>query len=200
MPTPVVTGCLQTALVHSVAGQFTENVLHWNGAAIATASDLHDMLFDIAVSWEDNVLPFLATDCTFVRVDGEMLNGPGSLELPYSVPGAPIGDGGGTISSQEQSFCLTKTGGTTGRRNRGRIYLEGIPAGEITEGMIDTTWGNNVRDGLNSFAAQMFSNDALPLVILSRADLEMKPFSSFEIHDYCVDVQRRRLPGHNRHH
>jgi hypothetical protein len=200
MATPVVAGCLQTALVHNAAGQIAENVLHWNAPDVTDAASMTTALAAIATAWEDNVLPFLSTDTTFIRIDGVMLNGPGSIELSYSVPGSPAGDGGGVLSSQEQSFCLTKSGGVSGRVNRGRLYVVGVPSAEISEGNINVTWGNNVRDGLNSFAAQVVTGGGPAFVILSRKDLEMKPFSQFTVHDYFVDVQRRRLPGHNRHH
>lgn len=200
MPTPVVANCLQAALIHDVAGQIAENVLHFNAPGIDTPTALHDALAAIATAWEDNVLPFMATDCKFVRIDGLMLNGVGSLELPFAVPGEPIGDGGGPISSQEQSFCLTKSSGRSGRSLRGRIYIIGVPAGVIAEGVVDNTWANNLKDGLNTFASSLAEGPGWALVILSRKLNEMEPFSSFQIHDYFVDVQRRRLPGHNRHH
>lgn len=199
VPTPIVPGCLQLSFVHEYAGQIGENVLHANGEGIATAIGLNDRLTAAATAWQDNVLPFLSDDTKFLRVDGVMLNGPGSLEDSFTVPGAPIGDGGGSLHSQVEALCLTKWSGLTGRTNRGRIYIGGIPSGAIAEGMVDTTYANNVRGGLNAFSAQMAAT-AAALVILSRKDLAMKPLNEFKIHDYAVDTQRRRLPEHNRHH
>lgn len=199
MPTPVVPNCLQIAFVFSYAGQEGENVLHCNGEGIGSAIKLNDTLTAAATAWQDNVLPFMSDDTSFLRVDGTMLNGPGSLIDTFDVPGAPIGDGGGNLHSQVEALCFTKWSGVSGRTNRGRIYIGGIPTGVITEGLVDSTYANNLRGGLNAFSAQM-ATTAAPLVILSRKELAIKPLNEFKLHDYCVDTQRRRLPSHNRHH
>ena len=186
--------------MHDTGGQIAENVFHFKDNGNTTDSTaMNNICNAMATAWQDEVLPFLATDCKFIKVLGLMLNGVGSLELTLDVPGTPAGDGGGPISSQEQSFSITKSGGVSGRRNRGRVYIIGVPSGVINEGKVDETWANNLRGGLDNFASGLATDWDRELVILSRTDNAMKPFSAFTIHDYYVDVQRRRLPGHNRH-
>lgn len=125
--------------------------------------------------------------------------------------------GGGSADPLQNglSKAITWRTGLSGRSFRGRTFLVGLTLDDLAAGANNqfnpTKVANYVSALTSLIAAVTAAEAACKLVVLSRYTLTsghtapratgvMTPIISCGSHDLFVDFQRRRAPGHNRHH
>lgn len=132
------------------------------------------------------------------------------------LPVAAIGVG--TAAPLGCSFALTARTGLAGKSFRGRVFFCGLVAGDFSNEPLNAISGTvaaNIVSALNSLITAVPAADATcKLVVCSRFHQPggpgtpsvprsagvTTPITTYGFHDLFMDFQRRRAPGHNRHH
>jgi hypothetical protein len=207
-------------------GEFAENVFHvgrgdlsaWTAGQLAVITEVFASWFDGGGSWAplNNLSGFMQQNSQLLRVSGRGLDVEGGAEFVH-VSGAsgvnpddPLPNG--------VTFAVTLRTGFAGRSFRGRWYVPNLTeAGATTEpdlNVIKFDIANDLVNTTEALAAQVTIADAgAALVVLSRFNKDAVPAPPHEratgigtpvigagYHDLFMDYQRRRAPGHNRHH
>lgn len=115
--------------------------------------------------------------------------------------GTPIaGTITGSPAPNNVAVVVSKLTGFSGRSFRGRTYLAGIAAGEVTDNFITSTLAAAILVDMQSLSTQLQTND-YDLVVASyfangapRTTAVGTPIMAFAM-DTRIDTQRRRLPG-----
>lgn len=126
------------------------------------------------------------------------------------------GTDGGEALPNGVTFTLTARTGLAGRSQRGRTFLAGLSKNFLSAGDVNVAdsahAGNAVAafDGLLASLADITLTDAGTQPVLAvfsrvsagirRAAIAATPIIGYGYHDLFMDYQRRRAPGHNRHH
>jgi hypothetical protein len=132
--------------------------------------------------------------------------------------GLPIaGTDSAAAAQMGETFAITARSGLSGRSNRGRTFVVGLPEDAFATGILNTiksTFANSLVSAFNALLTAVPAADAAcEVVILSRyhgidsggkpiprATGVMTPVSVYGYSNLLMDFQRRRAPGHNRHH
>jgi len=131
-------------------GQLTANVMHFACVGATTDVDLH--LIQVLLScFITHLLPVLTSSWTLERVRWKQVAPSVGIEQ-ISIPAGGPAAGGGNAAALP-SFCsavLSKRTLFAGRSGRGRMFIAGIPEGQVTNSQIDT--GGPLWAGLLAFA------------------------------------------------
>lgn len=142
-----------------------------------------DVRTDFASGMDDIMSGQYQLTKTFVeRADGLI------AEDPTVVPGTVAGSG----ETPQVSWLFKKASGLSGRHNRGRLYLPGVPEQWTSaSGLIDTAQVANASAFANGFLGQLLADD-IPMVILhTDGALAPTPVSALDASSR-VATQRRR--------
>lgn len=140
-----------------------------------------------------------------------------TLSLP--VPGDITAAGAGSANPLPQgvSFAVTARTGLAGRSYRGRTFLIGLTEDDIVEpnaNQLPAASATGIVAAFNALITAVHTADShSTLVVVSKysgVDSHGKPIPrtvgvttpiiGYGYHDLFLDYQRRRAPGHNRHH
>jgi hypothetical protein len=220
--------CLNTAEVSlqfaQGDGEFAENVF---GVERSIAWDAGSLLAMVEAFREwyvagDGIASVYAglqhTSVILTNVNGRDLTT--SSGIIANAPGR-VGDhgtNGDALIPQGQTFTLTARTALAGRSFRGRTYLVGLDESFYSGGSVDvadSAHANTAVLAWNALITAVTAADAdAQLVVISRYHLVdvpppttlprangvMTPIVAYGYHDLFMDYQRRRAPGHNRHH
>lgn len=205
-------------------GEFAENVFNVKNSIAWTTSDLTTMAQKFMDWWytgdgSHNYRGYQGTGTRLLQCTARDLTTQNSHSVTVASDettntgtqtGAPLANG--------LSFSLTARTGLSGRNYRGRTFLIGL-----TEDNVNTSDRNQITSGATTGLLDSFNSlvTAVPaavsgcdLVVASkyyqpggkgtpsvpRAAGVMTAVVSYGYHDLFLDYQRRRSPGHNRHH
>jgi hypothetical protein len=130
--------------------------------------------------------------------------------VPYPGAHAAGGDNSGQIPAG-LTKAFTARSGLAGRSQRGRTFVVGLASDSLSSGdknVVATATLNDYVAWFNALiAAVPAANAAWSLVVVSRfhngaprASGATTPITSYGYANVFVDYQRRRAPGHARHH
>lgn len=185
---------------YTLDGQQAMNTLWWENVTAWDAGSLADLTSAIADWASGNLMPLLSTTLSLREVFARDMSTENSFEATNVISPAQSG-GGGLALPNNVSLCVSMRTSVTGRSQRGRNYLAGIP-GDQTAGIntIDSTFIASILD----VYAMLLDNALFPnftLVIASRFHNgaprlvgQNTPVASFTCVDNVIDSQRRRLP------
>lgn len=131
-------------------GQLTANVMHFTCVGATTDVDLH-LIQVLLACFITHLLPVLTSSWTLERVRWKQVSPAVGIEQ-ISIPSGGAAAGGGAAAALP-SFCsavLSKRTLFAGRSGRGRMFVAGIPEGQVTNSAIDT--GGALWAGLLAFA------------------------------------------------
>lgn len=120
-------------------------------------------------------------------------------------------DGANLPMASGMTFALTARTGLAGRSQRGRVFLIGLTAGFNTGVNQDTALAAAVNDEITAFNGLITKvtavDAAATLVVLStrhnnapRSAGQTTAITAWGYSSLNLDYQRRRAPGHGRHH
>lgn len=99
------------------------------------------------------------------------------------------------------TFAIKRQTGLAGRKNRGRVYWVGITEDmTVSTNQIIAGTASSLATALDALRTTQSSSNGAVEVILHRALGTGTPVIGYTPSDQNIDSQRRRLPGHNRHH
>lgn len=136
-------------------------------------------------------------------ITNQYLIGPHVLEVgtvdgtfPLNTIGAAVaGVGLGDATPQNTAYLVRKTTVLGGRRNRGRMYIPGIPEGSINGvGVIDAATVVAFQASLVAFFTEILDSDQVLAFVLFHETAPFDPtqISDLQIQPQCA-TQRRRL-------
>lgn len=188
-----------------------QNQVSWTNTTLGAAGALFNTWNDTAVS---GAAPYQnrTTATTLVQTQARDLTTQtsGVVITPYT--GA---HGAGTDASGNMAAGITKSftarSGLSGRSQRGRIFVIGIGLGEIVSGdpnLLSPAFLDEYVRQLDALITDVSAHDPnWSLVVISRrhnnaprATGVTTPITSWGYANQYVDYQRRRAPGHARHH
>lgn len=131
-------------------GQLTANVMHFTCVGASADVDLH-LIQVLLACFITHLLPVLSSSWTLERVRWKQVSPSVGIEQ-ITIPAGGAASGGGNAAALP-SFCsavLSKRTLFAGRRGRGRMFIAGLPEGQVTNSQIDT--GGPLWAGLLAFA------------------------------------------------
>lgn len=145
----------------------------------------------VKTAWVDSVIMAFFANTTIVT--GILVkNGPNDVgpaaTLGVSLPGAS----GSAQAAPNVAVLAHKVTGIGGRHGRGRMYLPGIPEGNVSAGgALDATIQANLTTNLGTFLVKLEAAD-IPMTLLHSDAFTPVPVEDLIV-DATVATQRRRL-------
>jgi hypothetical protein len=157
-----------------------------------TAEDFQTQLAALGNAFFDDLGPDLSDSWHLARVDGE-LGQAGDPIIVTAIFGSQFGNAGASTSPQV-ALLIEKRSAVGGRKNRGRMYIPGIPeAGVSPAGNLETGYAAAVTSDVADLFGDLVTVDGVDnLVIFHGTSLTPTHISSLTL-DPQVATQRRRL-------
>jgi hypothetical protein len=186
---------------YTLDGQQVMNTLWWENVTAWDAGSLADLTSAIADWASGNLMPIMTSTLSLREVFARDMSTENSFEATNVISPAQSG-GAGPGLPNNVSLCISMRSSVTGRSQRGRNYLPGIPADQtVGVNLIDPDYVASILD----VYAMLLDNALFPnwtLVVASRFHNnaprlvgQNTPIASFSAIDNVIDSQRRRLPG-----
>lgn len=209
-------GIVQSVLRFSQGdGEIAENVLGFANADghAATAVELETLNGKIQAWYENgdgshSYQSLQSASCTLLSITSRDLTSLTGEEVVTDV--GDVGSASGTELANGLTFTVTARTGHAGRSHRGRVYLVGLTTGFLSSdiNVADAAKAQNAVDAFNGMITgpHNIAGD-YACNILSRSNsgayrsaIAFFVVTAFGYYDLFMDYQRRRAPGHNRHH
>lgn len=193
-------GIVHLAAIYTLAGQRCENTWHYQVAGTINRAKLQAMAtthLNWFVAHEGLYSNSLGLELIYVRD----LSSQSGQTLDFAPTSTTDGTRAAELLPNNVTIAIKRETGLAGRKNRGRIYWPGINSDEVTG--INTIIAGTVgalATALNTLLLAQFTDNAAVEVILHRSTGTGTPVVGYTVADLFLDSQRRRLPGHNRHH
>lgn len=201
MPTPAAPGIVALNAIWSLANENVENTFHYRVAGSITTAVLTAMAqtYDNWVTAHAILFP---TDAAFIKAYVEDLSSSAAPSIEWNPPAPIDGTDSGEALPNNVTWAVKRLTGLRGRANRGRIYWIGITAASLdpTSQQITVARANVRVTACEALMASQLSDNSAQEVILHRALGTGTDVTAYAYADLFLDSQRRRLPGHNRHH
>lgn len=200
-------GIAQVEAIYEEAGQVCENVYHvTNGGSSAYTVDDLAGLENAVAGWETaSAKAYRSSNTGMILTRARDLGTADGHE--HQTTRNINGTDSGNVIAQNVTVALRAGTGLAGRSNRGRTFWIGLTDAHASNGEIAEVWLGNVVEAMNALITAVVEGTGFELCVLSRrADKALRsvgigiPIISYSATDTYVDSQRRRLPGHNRHH
>lgn len=160
----------------------------WEISGGVTEADLEDM----CTAWTLSVQTQLSSLTTFLGITAYVGNDGADPSIVEFFLDAPVAGGDGSIAAPiNTAWLVRKSTGAAGRRNRGRLYLPGVTAGDLND---DATIAPAKYTAFASELDQWFTSHGIEggMVILHNNELAPTPVTSLSL-DEKVATQRGRL-------
>lgn len=189
----------------SLDGQQIENTLYVNhGETAWLTDDLATLATTIETWFLDNILTHLATELTYRETVATDLTVEGGAQAVSATGAGSAGGASGGSAPGNVALCLSIRTGLSGRSNRGRNYVGGVPLSQITgTNTFASGWVDALIAGYAALGAALLEVDGSWVwSVLSRVHDRATRTTALAIPatnvlavDLTVDSQRRRLPG-----
>lgn len=202
MPVSTVPNAVQAEVRYLLNLQQVENTLSFFNSDGFSPVELDDLAEAVYTWWHDSLAAVQSTDVKFSEVLVRSLDFAQPYEGSFTPPSAATGSIATEAMPGNVTLSVSFRSGATGRSNRGRNYMVGIPRSQVEGAIADAGYGDDV---VAAYTA-LLGEGALPAgwqwVIVSRFldKVQRDPgvtiaVNSVRLVDLIVDSQRRRLPG-----
>jgi hypothetical protein len=199
IPVPNV---FKVQLVYTLYSQRIENVFNvrsGGGLAVADADRIQTVF---STWWNTNARPQVSISTSLVLMVFDALDAAASLHKEYTTGWTAVGSNGSAALPGGSTTSIKLATGTRGRSYRGRIYWPGLPAANVTAGLISTAYRDALATAVNALRTSLAADVASDkLVVVSycangvwRTTGVATEITSASGHT-LVDSQRRRLIG-----
>lgn len=201
MPAPPAPGIVALNAIWEVEGQMMENTFNYRLSGAIDTTVLQGLATEYA-GWAALSVNTFSTVSELVKIYVVDLTSSTSDSIEYNVNPAIEGTNASGNLPNNVTFSLKRMTGHKGRSMRGRIYLIGLSENQLASGrqeMIDSQ-ALNYAGHYNTLLADMITHQSATEVIYHKALGTGTDVIGYGYADLFLDSQRRRLPGHNRHH
>lgn len=198
-------------------GEFAENTFGVDIGATPTSTNMTPIANAIMNWWKDGAggANYRSAMCVGTELLGCYARSLVAEGAPSVVVVPPFSETAGTDTHTPLptgvSFSMTARTGLAGRSFRGRTYLIAMTSNVLASGSEDQMYGPNADAFVTAFNGLITAIGAVTgtpkLAVLSRRHNNAwrttgvaTPVIAYGYHDLWLDYQRRRAPGHNRHH
>lgn len=202
---------IEAQLVYTMELEPCENVYHVTYGAAPTQASLLT-LAGVFAAWETaNGSQHRSNQCALHTIRLRDIAVPSGQELIFTVTPAISGINASAPLPNNCTIATAFRTGVAGRSNRGRSYWIGMTQSMVSANNVVGSIETAILADYTALKTALAGNGT-PLVVLSkysgtgptgkplpRGSGVTTPVISFSMDD-TVDSQRRRLPGHNRHH
>lgn len=203
----------QVTIEMEADGQRIFNDYFFERPAGWSAGDMQALANDFRSEWQSNMLGFYAATVSMIRVVAVDLT---SLTTERAVDSFSPGENGSSASAATPNnvcWALTKSTGTRGRGQQGRIFVGPLIETAVTANQISETYANEYLAALQIVLdGAILGLTGAYHCVLSRyhgVDVNHKPIPravgiglrvlALTYTNLDTDSQRDRLPGHKRH-
>lgn len=187
-------------LIYQYGSVVCENVIHIKKGSPYTLAELQAVRTVVINWWNATYKANIHTNVSLVRVRTKALDTNTSPMEDYTLPAASPGSVGGTGTTNAVSFCVKLASGLSGRSNRGRWYVAGLPnSATASTTQVSAAYAAAIVAALGTLKANLLANGDT-LVISSyrhnkawRAAANNEDVISIVAVDLTIDTQRRRL-------
>lgn len=194
-------GIIAVEAIWSVENEMCENTFHYHfGGTIDVA--LLQLIMTTYQTWAAAHLGLWTTVTELVKMQARDLTSTSGASVIDNLTTPVIGTDASTVMPNNVSFALKRQSGIRGRANRGRLFMLGMGQDNLDasqQSLTGAAAANYVTTYTDLLLAQL-ADSGVTEVILHRALGTSTPVIGYAYSDLFVDSQRRRLPGHNRHH
>lgn len=193
-------GIVTMGAIWSLDGERAENTFNYKVTGTIDVAKLNAMATTYATWAAANVAQFTDTALLLLVYMRDLTTQFG-LTLDFTPTSTIQGTNASGLLPNNVTFALKRETGLAGRKNRGRIYWLGVNSNQrgAPQTLLSATanaWVGLLNNLMNSQA----SSNSAQEVIYHRALGTGTPVIGYTYTDLTLDSQRRRLPGHNRHH
>lgn len=200
MPFVPAPGVVQMSTILTWNSERCENVFHYHTSATIDAALLHNMANQYVIWFGAHEADFSNTVQLSLIYLRDLTTQFG-LTLDFAPTTSLDGSRTSPSLSNNCSIAIKRQSGLAGRKNRGRLYHIGLTQDlKDSNNTIIPSQAAGIANDYNSFMSDMLTDWGMQEVILHRKDGTFTPISNYTLTDFVIDSQRRRLPGHNRHH
>lgn len=195
-----VPDCAEVTIVGELAGQACINTLYFTQSGDWGVDELDELLFAVDNLWGSFVDTYLCDNYDYLRVEGRGLRSVADVQSSLDTS-ATSGGVSGALPGNVTIACARRSG-LTGRSQRGRVFVGGIPSGaRDTDNTISTTLAAAIEAVFTAIDAAAAVVDWTG-VIVSRVQggVPLAPAVAYTIAEWVIvdrvlDSMRRRLPG-----
>jgi hypothetical protein len=189
---PIPAGHVQMVFRHTLVGDLEEMVTTCGAyIGIPTQADVNA----ISQSWSDNIVSLMNTDYDYIGV--RVLHGQDGADptLWESETGAKNGDAAGLCLPQNCAILIRKLPVVAARRNRGRMFIPGVPEGDVdNKGVVNLSDRTAWTAGALAFQADVAALDAAGQLEVFHSGPPFAPAAvGALVCDTRIATQRRRL-------
>jgi len=185
-------------------GQKVENVLNFKSNSPLTAEALGALADELSDAWATHCIPLMSFNAQYESCHVRSLE---SLTAPATdsfVGGGAVGANPTASMPNNVSLAIKFLTGLSGKSGRGRLYIVGMPRGEVTNNVVSATLADAWVTALNAVFDAAAGLTWQPVVLsrrtggAARAVAVGYAITGIGYTDRIVDSQRRRLPqrGH----
>lgn len=194
----MATGLYRLDIRGNLAGQYRENVLHFQGTGITPIAPWTDAK-EVLVSFDSNYLdawlgvcpPDYQVDALVARQIGPI---PGTYSIFDYVDGEKVGGRGSEAASEQLCPCVTLIP-TLGVKSAGRVFLPAVDKGDINANTPVAGYKTAVANLFNALiAGNSFLGGTLSLCIYSRKLNTQSSISTFQLSPVLGYQRRRATP------
>lgn len=197
-----VTNTVEAQIRMTLDNQQIENTLYFTNTDLYTATEMTVLGNDLLDWWTDQMAQNLSDDVTLREiylVDLRTETG-FTVTVPSGSP-APTGVNSGGAVPSNAAMCVSFRTDLRGRSYRGRNYISGIPASEVTLNTVSPTRIAGLIGSYELLFGFLLSNGWSWSVVSRRHNGADRitgvptQVTSVVVVDATIDSQRRRLPG-----
>lgn len=193
-------GIVQIAPIFDLKGQRCENVYHYRVGGTIDRAKLQAMAITY-LTW------FVAHNNLFSDSLGLQLiycrdlSTANSQTFDFVPTGTTDGSRTSPTLPNNCTLAVKRETGFAGRSRRGRLYWTGITEDMLSDSnsLLQAT-AAALAAAQNTLLAAQIADNAAQEVVLHRKLGTGSDVVEYTVTDFVIDSQRRRLPGHNRHH
>lgn len=201
MPLVPVANVAALDVIWIQANQPVENTFHYQFAAPPTEAELR-AIQDTYSSWAGAHSSLFSNNCQLVKMQSRDLTSSGGLSVEGNVIPPVAGTNASGQMPNNVTWALKRQTGFQGRAMRGRIFIIGIAHNMLDAGFqeIEPASAASLVAAYDTLMNSQFTDNGADEVIVHKALGTKTHVTGYAFSDLFLDSQRRRLPGHNRHH
>lgn len=207
MPFIPATNVAQVAMRYNQNGESCENVYHVLNSSAWDVTTL-TALANVFKTWESGTAAALRGNVGYLYdIYVRDLTTQSSPEIDLAISPTIPGLINAQLAPNSVTIAIKAQTGLAGRSTRGRTYWIGLTESQYDANWMNTTPLASIVSALNTLTSAVNAVSGHQLCVLSlrhnnawRSSGLATPITTWVSVDNVVDVQRRRLPAHNRHH
>lgn len=193
-------GIVQLNGIMTLNDEKVENTFHYRVSGTIDRTILHNIA-QTYVTWWAAHAGLYGTSVGLILVYVRDMGSQSGATLDFVPAATTDGTRTSSLLPNNVTIAIKRETGLAGRKNRGRVYWVGITQDMLSSpNQMVLGTAASLASALDALRTSQSSGNSATEVILHRASGTGTDVIGYVPADQTLDSQRRRLPGHNRHH